>query len=125
MRRNRQKIIKKEQMARAKTGIRRAREIDVFSAPKQIKTSDKKNKPLVLKSPRNCYICKAEYTQMHFFYDSMCPSCADFNYQKRFQTVSLKGQTALIMGSRMNIGYQAALMMLRAGAQVISTTPQG
>jgi NAD(P)-dependent dehydrogenase (short-subunit alcohol dehydrogenase family) len=72
--------------------------------------------------PRNCYVCKAEFTKVHFFYDSMCPKCADFNYAKRFQTAPLDGQTALITGSRLKIGYQAALMMLRAGARVIATT---
>jgi len=52
----------------------------------------------------------------------MCPKCADFNYQKRFQTTSLKGQVALITGSRLKIGYQASLMMLKSGARVIATT---
>jgi NAD(P)-dependent dehydrogenase (short-subunit alcohol dehydrogenase family) len=52
----------------------------------------------------------------------MCPACAEFNYQKRFQSASLDGQTALITGSRLKIGYQATLMMLRAGARVIATT---
>jgi NAD(P)-dependent dehydrogenase (short-subunit alcohol dehydrogenase family) len=52
----------------------------------------------------------------------MCESCAEFNYKKRFQTASLVGKTALITGARLKIGYQAALMMLRAGARVIVTT---
>jgi len=52
----------------------------------------------------------------------MCPKCAEFNYVKRFQTASLKGQVALITGARLKIGYQASLMMLRAGAHVIATT---
>jgi NAD(P)-dependent dehydrogenase (short-subunit alcohol dehydrogenase family) len=59
---------------------------------------------------------------LHFFYDAMCPRCAEFNYKKRFQTASLQGQTALITGSRLKIGYQVTLMMLRAGARVIATT---
>ncbi|MCC6758034.1 MAG: SDR family NAD(P)-dependent oxidoreductase, partial [Candidatus Omnitrophica bacterium] len=54
--------------------------------------------------------------------DAMCPSCAELNYAKRFQTADLKGQVALITGSRLKIGYQSALMMLRAGAMVIATT---
>ncbi len=120
----RQIVIKHERGARAATGIRSAREAAVFNAPTRIldeKVSPNRD-PLELKSPRNCYICKAEYTQLHFFYDSMCPACADFNYQKRFQTAPLHGQTALITGSRLKIGYQATLMMLRAGARVIATT---
>jgi NAD(P)-dependent dehydrogenase (short-subunit alcohol dehydrogenase family) len=67
-------------------------------------------------------VCKAEFIQLHQFYDAMCPKCAEFNYQKRFQTASLAGQVALITGSRLKIGYQATLMMLRAGARVIATT---
>ncbi|PIQ87613.1 MAG: oxidoreductase, partial [Candidatus Omnitrophica bacterium CG11_big_fil_rev_8_21_14_0_20_43_6] len=68
------------------------------------------------------YICKNKFKRLHFFYDALCPTCADFNYQKRFQTASLAGQVALITGSRLKIGYQATLMMLRAGAKVIATT---
>ncbi|MCU0609911.1 MAG: SDR family oxidoreductase [Chitinispirillaceae bacterium] len=59
---------------------------------------------------------------MHFFYDALCKDCAGFNYQKRFQSAPLDGSVALITGSRLKIGYQAALMMLRAGARVIATT---
>ncbi|MDM8516261.1 SDR family oxidoreductase [Desulfobacterales bacterium HSG16] len=119
----RQQIVSTERKARAATGIRLAREVDVFSAPLQISDSNESAKRnLVLHSPRNCYVCKAEFTQLHFFYDTMCPRCADLNYQKRFQTSDLKDQVALITGSRLKIGYQATLMMLRAGATVIATT---
>ena len=52
----------------------------------------------------------------------MCAPCAELNYEKRFQTASLAGRTALITGARIKIGYQAALMMLRAGARVLVTT---
>jgi NAD(P)-dependent dehydrogenase (short-subunit alcohol dehydrogenase family) len=52
----------------------------------------------------------------------MCKKCGDLNYKKRFQTASLRGQIALITGSRLKIGYQATLLMLRAGATVIATT---
>ncbi|WP_087881796.1 SDR family NAD(P)-dependent oxidoreductase [Desulfamplus magnetovallimortis] len=144
-------VAEKEKKLRAATGIRKAREAEVFVAPVQISYGDHKhlafsgasdeqansnsedapifcsknhseNEPPELKSPRNCYVCKAEFTKLHHFYDTMCPECAEFNYQKRFQTASLKGQTALITGSRLKIGYQATLMMLRAGARVIATT---
>jgi len=115
---------KKDRCARAATGIRMARQAAVFSAPQQI-THDSRGvlpESQLLKSPRNCYICKSEFTQVHFFYDALCPRCAEFNYQKRFQTAPLHGQVALITGSRLKIGYQATLMMLRAGAHVIATT---
>ena len=119
----RQVVDKKERSARAATGIRRARETAVFVAPKQISdVNHERSESLELKSPRNCYICKSEYRRLHFFYDSMCPGCAELNYQKRFQTASLEGKVALITGSRLKIGYQATLMMLRAGARVIATT---
>ncbi len=67
---NKQKIIKAEKKARAETGIRLARDVDVFKAPRQI-TDDTNSteKPKVLHSPRNCYVCKAEYKELHFFYD--------------------------------------------------------
>lgn len=110
-------------IARANTGIRSARESAVFTAPAEIKVIENENRAKErLNSPRNCYVCKKEYTDLHFFYDSMCPECADFNYKKRFQTAPLNGRVALITGSRVKIGYHAVLMMLRAGATVIATT---
>ncbi len=108
---------------RGNTGIREARKETVFSAPKQIATpGETVGGERVLNSPRNCYVCKAEFTRLHFFYDSMCTSCGEFNYQKRFQSADLTGQTALITGARLKIGYHAGLMMLRAGARVVVTT---
>jgi NAD(P)-dependent dehydrogenase (short-subunit alcohol dehydrogenase family) len=120
----RQPQVAYERGIRAATGIRRAREETVFSAPNQIPEQiiDVNPPDNVLKTPRNCYICKAKYTRLHFFYDAMCPGCADLNYRKRFQTASLHGQVVLITGARVKIGYQATLMMLRAGARVIATT---
>ncbi len=119
----RRSVVQHERSIRAATGIRRARH-GVFFAPEQIPdmTADLNSDHNILKSPRNCYICKAEYTHLHFFYDAMCPDCATFNYQKRFQTASLHGLVALITGARVKIGYQATLMMLRAGARVIAST---
>lgn len=120
----RQKIVKKERQIRAATGIRQAREEVVFKAPMKLIGVDTGAliQDFELKSPRNCYVCHKEYTKLHFFYDSMCQECAQFNYQKRFQSADLTGQVALITGSRLKIGYQATLMMLRAGARVIATT---
>ncbi len=129
----RKAIVKKERRMRAATGIRKAREKTVFKAPEQIsfktnenKLSEKKDIPEKdipeLETPRNCYVCKTEFKELHHFYDTMCPECAKFNYEKRFQTTSLKGQVALITGSRLKIGYQATVMMLKAGAKVIATT---
>lgn len=123
LRLERQRVVKFERRARARTGIRSAREQVVFIAPSQVANDPKSKEPRVqLKSARNCYVCKVEYTELHHFYDAMCPKCAEFNYAKRFQTADLSGQVALITGSRLKIGYQSALMMLRAGAHVIATT---
>ena len=119
-------VVEKERRLRAGTGIRKAREAEIFTAPVQISNAGReeqqKDTGKTLETPRNCYVCKAEFTRLHHFYDAMCPKCAEINYQKRFQTASLKGQVALITGSRLKIGYQATLMMLRAGARVIATT---
>ncbi len=121
--RKRHKVVSTERKARAATGIRLVREAAVFSIPLQLSDSTESTKEnLVLQSPRNCYVCKAEFTRLHFFYDTMCSRCAKLNYQKRFQTADLRGQLALITGSRLKIGYQATLMMLRAGAVVVATT---
>lgn len=119
-----QELVVNDRAARARTGIREARTSSIFVAPAQISAGGDQapSSPGELKSPRNCYVCKAEFTRLHYFYDSMCWSCAEINYHKRFQTASLHGRVAVITGSRLKIGYQATLMMLRAGARVIATT---
>ena len=119
-----QGLKKADRIARRNTGIRDARLKDVFSAPKEL-PMDRIEPELnqdELSSERNCYVCKAEFTALHHFYDSMCKPCGDLNYRKRYQTASLQGKVALITGSRLKIGYHATLMMLRAGATVIATT---
>lgn len=75
-----------------------------------------------LKVERNCYICKRNYRLLHFFYDSMCPDCAEFNWQKRNQSCDLTGRVALLTGGRVKIGFHVALKLLQAGAHVIVTT---
>lgn len=118
---------------RAQTGIREARRETVFTAPERLlnpapsATEDAEGSPPStdadrLHQPQKCYICKARYDRVHHFYDSMCPDCAETNYRKRFQSADLRGRVALITGARVKIGYQAALMLLRAGARVIATT---
>jgi NAD(P)-dependent dehydrogenase (short-subunit alcohol dehydrogenase family) len=75
-----------------------------------------------LNVPRSCYVCKVRCTRMHTFYDQMCDDCGDFNFAKRSQTADLRGRVALISGARVKIGYQAAILLLRAGARVIVST---
>jgi NAD(P)-dependent dehydrogenase (short-subunit alcohol dehydrogenase family) len=85
-----------------------------------------KNKPQQplgeLVKQRKCYVCQTPYSSVHFFYDQMCLECGDFNHAKRSQTADLSGRVALITGARVKIGYQAAILMLRAGCQVICLT---
>ncbi len=75
-----------------------------------------------LQVARNCYVCKRDFDRVHFFYDAMCPDCAVFNWSKRNQTADLSGRYALLSGGRVKIGFEAALKILRAGAQLIVTT---
>jgi len=121
----REKARAREKAAREKTGIRVARQSAVFSAPDLLPVHDMeaKHKPVMkLNSPRNCYICKAEFTELHFFYDTMCKSCGDFNYHKRYQSAPLEGKSVIVTGGRVKIGFHVALLMLRSGADVIVTT---
>ncbi|NUP06685.1 MAG: SDR family oxidoreductase [Polyangiaceae bacterium] len=75
-----------------------------------------------LEEPRACYVCKAPYDRVHFFYHSMCAACAALNYQKRSQAAPMDGRVALVTGARIKIGFHTALKLLRAGARVIVTT---
>jgi hypothetical protein len=70
----------------------------------------------------HCYVCKQKYTQVHHFYDQLCPVCAELNFFKRTETADLRGRVALLTGGRVKIGYQAGLKLLRAGAELIVTT---
>ncbi len=117
------KLEAKDKKARKETGIRHAREADVFVAPKLLPMAHiSKKEPLELETPRKCYVCKTEFTKLHHFYDTMCTDCGNLNYAKRFQTADVKGQVAVITGSRLKIGYHITLMLLRGGATVIATT---
>lgn len=75
-----------------------------------------------LREARKCYVCKAPFTTPHFFYDQLCPPCAALNWEKRGQSADLSGRVALVTGSRVKIGYHAAIKLLRAGAKVVVTT---
>jgi len=113
------------------TGIRVGRRAPVFVTPAFGAANAPELPPIVppatnetpeLKDARKCYVCKAEFRKVHFFYDQLCPPCAELNYTKRGQTANLEGRVALVTGARVKIGYQAGILLLRAGARVIVTT---
>eukprot|EP00163_Fabomonas_tropica_P023703 TRINITY_DN41108_c0_g1_i1.p1 TRINITY_DN41108_c0_g1~~TRINITY_DN41108_c0_g1_i1.p1 ORF type:complete len:727 (-),score=149.76 TRINITY_DN41108_c0_g1_i1:175-2355(-) len=80
------------------------------------------DKPVVLNNSIKCYTCKKPFKQLHFFYDQLCPDCAELNYRKRTEMCDLSGQHALVTGGRVKIGFQIVLKLLRCGANVIVTT---
>ena len=71
---------------------------------------------------RSCYVCKVRYRDLHHFYDQLCPACASFNWEKRHQSADMSNRVAVVTGSRVKIGYQTCLKLLRAGATVVATT---
>lgn len=105
------------------TGIRAARREPVFLTPElePLGRSEVDEAP-PLHDAQRCYVCKTRFHHVHFFYDQMCASCAELNWQKRNQTSDLSGRYALLTGARVKIGYHAAIKLLRAGAHVIVTT---
>lgn len=69
-----------------------------------------------------CFICQQNFFQAHHFYEGICISCGELNYEKRQQKVNLNHQIALVTGARLRIGYATVLKLLRSGATVIATT---
>ena len=112
----------RDKVTRAQTEIRVVRREAVFTAPSERPPCLPPPTARLLEKPRHCYVCKTEFRQLHTFYDAMCWDCAEFNYAKRFHSAPLHGRVALVTGARVKIGFQAALLMLRAGAEVIATT---
>jgi len=127
--------VRKAEALLEQTGIRALRRKPVFSTPNYFPPHkaglhDARNgenaeaAPEPVHSPelRHCYVCKQKFTQLHHFYDQMCPACAELNFIKRTETADLRGRVALLTGGRVKIGYQAGLKLLRAGAELIVTT---
>jgi NAD(P)-dependent dehydrogenase (short-subunit alcohol dehydrogenase family) len=124
-RRNKKAVQQEDRLARATTGIRAARESSVFVAPAPLLAEARppaEESGPELNKPKSCYVCKADFRRLHFFYDALCPECAAFNYEKRFQTAPLDGKVAVVTGARVKIGFHTALKILRAGGRVIATT---
>src|SRR5580658_436825 len=111
------------------TGIRKLRREKVFTTPnvfpplnfQQAEVADNPDFHEAVE-PQNCYICKQDYSQIHHFYDQLCPTCANLNWRKRGELADLRGRVALLTGGRVKIGYQAGIKLLRGGAQLIVTT---
>ncbi|WP_042374591.1 SDR family NAD(P)-dependent oxidoreductase [Streptacidiphilus neutrinimicus] len=72
--------------------------------------------------PRCCYVCKEPYRQVDGFYHLLCPVCAADNAARRGLNTDLRGRRALLTGGRVKIGFQLALMLLRDGAELITTS---
>jgi NAD(P)-dependent dehydrogenase (short-subunit alcohol dehydrogenase family) len=108
-------------------GIRKLRQEPVFVTPRLF-APEGFDSPYLLPEQthvtdaHNCYICKRDYTELHHFYDQLCPPCAELNFAKRTETADLTGRVALLTGGRVKIGYQAGIKLLRAGAHLIVTT---
>lgn len=118
--------IRKEEGVLSKTGIRAMRRQTVFTTPNVfpptgVDSSDGRGGAVTTEA-RNCYTCKQQYSEIHFFYDQLCPECAALNYAKRTELADLSGRVALLTGGRVKIGYQAGLKLLRCGARLIVTT---
>jgi NAD(P)-dependent dehydrogenase (short-subunit alcohol dehydrogenase family) len=112
------------------TGIRVLRRQPIFTTPNfyppenfaQQEAGDTESTPRESIEPQHCYVCKEKFTDIHHFYDQMCPTCAAFNFAKRTERADLTGRVALLTGGRVKIGYQTGLKLLRCGAALIVTT---
>eukprot|EP00727_Mastigamoeba_balamuthi_P003091 m51a1_g1278 hypothetical protein (634) ;mRNA; f:113278-115179 len=69
-----------------------------------------------------CYVCRQGTHEAHPFYPRMCHACGERNLEQRNRTFDLRGRVALVTGSRVKVGYQVALKLLRAGCTVVATT---
>ena len=113
---------------RRATGIHALRRAPVFRTPLPPATPappDAASAPEPgpeLHAERKCYVCKAAYRKLHSFYDQLCPACGDENHARRSATADLRGRVALVTGARVKIGYQAAILLLRAGCSVVACT---
>lgn len=122
-RRRKAERIEREENVLHETGIRSLRRKTVFTTPNVFPpTGDEPEATALDGHDLHCYVCKRDYSEVHHFYDQLCPSCGDFNFQKRTELADLTDRVALLTGGRVKIGYQAGLKLLRCGAGLIVTT---
>ena len=99
-RRRMAKIAARERKARAGAGVRsraRGRPASARSARKPIfhtPTSFRRSTSNAVSgcstsgtrsrttASQHCYVCKEKYTEIHHFYDQMCPACAELNFSE-------------------------------------------
>jgi NAD(P)-dependent dehydrogenase (short-subunit alcohol dehydrogenase family) len=129
VRERKMKKLERDQQTLNETGIRKLRREKVFTTPNYFpplgfeqQTLDAEEPFREVVEPQNCYICKQDYSQVHHFYDQLCPNCAELNFRKRTELADLRGRVALLTGGRVKIGYQAGIKLLRCGAQLIVCT---
>ncbi len=96
--------------------------IEIEEEPTNTDDENPHKKPKLEHISRKCYVCKELTSDIHHFYDRMCLPCGNLNYKKRHQKADLTGKVALLTGGRIKIGYEAGLILLRAGASLIVTT---
>ena len=122
--------VKQAEATLAETGIRTLRQKPIYHSPnvfppREFEQRDVEEESTAYRATAEvqcCYVCKQSYSQIHHFYDQMCPVCAELNFAKRTELADLRGRVALLTGGRVKIGYQAGLKLLRSGAHVIVTT---
>ena len=125
--------VKRDDGVLHETGIRTLRRKPVFTTPNYFRLTegppegepyDDNSQPPTPNSQelQHCYVCKQKYTEIHHFYDQLCPACAELNLRKRTELADLRGRVALLTGGRVKIGYQAGLKLLRCGTHLIVTT---
>ena len=129
VRRRKAERVRREDQVLDQTGIRTLRRRPVITTPNVFpppgfEARDSDGDPDIREAiePQHCYVCKTKYTELHHFYDQLCPDCAAFNFAKRTELADLRGRVALLTGGRVKIGYQAGLKLLRSGAHLIVTT---
>jgi len=119
-------VIAREEAVLDQTGIRTLRRTPTVTTPNVLPppdvTEDTDPTAPTTGLDRHCYVCHEPFTDVHHFYDQLCPSCGDFNFRKRTELADLRGRVALVTGARVKIGFQAGLKLLRSGAHLVVTT---
>ncbi|KAJ5671840.1 hypothetical protein N7507_000967 [Penicillium longicatenatum] len=112
-------------LAEIMTALRSQLSVDSEVRMKYYKTAQKGQKFKKNAQSRKCYMCRqlCSIFDVHDLYPSLCGPCGSFNLSSSELSLpgklDLGGKTALVTGGRINLGYHAALRLLRCGAKVI------